>query len=78
MKPRNFLDETPKRHFVGLSIEPFLKACKMGFSFPAFYEHIVYIDFLIPPYLLAKHLIHQSLIGGICILQSEWHAFVAI
>ena len=50
----------------------------MGFSFPTFYKHIVYIDFHIPPYLLGEHLIHQSLIGGTCILLSEWHDFVVI
>ena len=50
----------------------------MGFSFPTFYKHIVYIDFHIPPYLLGEHLIHQSLIVGAYILQSERHDFVAI
>ena len=61
-----------------LSIEPLLKVYKMGFRFPAFYEHIIYIDFHIPHYVLVEHLIHQSLIGGTCILQFERHEFVAI
>ena len=50
----------------------------MGFSFPTFYEYIVYVDFHIPPYLLVEHLIHQSLIVGTCILQPKRRDFVAI
>ena len=68
-----------KLHFVPFqSIKRLLKVYKMGFSFPTFYEYIVYVDFHIPPYLLVEHLFHQCLIGGTSILQPERREFVAI
>ena len=41
----------------------------MSFCFPAFYEHVIYIDLHISAYLLVENLVYQSLERGICILQ---------
>ena len=43
----------------------------------AFYQYIVYVDLNVPPNLMCKHLVHQPLIRGAHVLESEWHYFVA-
>ena len=43
----------------------------------AFYQYIVYVDLNISPNLMCKHLVHQPLIYGADVLESEWHYFVA-
>ena len=43
----------------------------------AFHQHVVYINLHIPPNLVGKHLVHQSLIRRPCVFESEWHYFVA-
>ena len=42
-----------------------------------FYQHVVYINLNVPPNLICEHLIHQPLICGSRILESERHYFVA-
>ena len=43
----------------------------------AFYQHVIYINLHIPPNLVCKHLVYQSLVRCPCVLESEWHHFVA-
>ena len=50
----------------------------MIFLFFALNEHVVHIDLYVPPNLLAKHPIYQSLVCGPRILQTERHNPVAI
>ena len=49
----------------------------MAVFFLGLHQHIVDVDFDIPADLVVEHSVHQSLIGGSGILQSEWHHFVA-
>ena len=38
-----------------------------------FYQHVIYVHLHSCAYLLLEHPVHQPLIGGSCILESEWH-----
>ena len=50
----------------------------MVLFFFTFNEHIVHIYFYVPPNLLAKHLVYQSLVCGSRVLQIKRHNSVAI
>ena len=43
----------------------------------AFYQHVIHVDLKVHPNLMCKHLVHQPLIRGACVLKSEQHYFVA-
>ena len=43
----------------------------------SFYQHVVNVDLGIPPDLVCKHLVHESLIHRACVLKAERHHFVA-
>ena len=43
-----------------------------------FYQHVIYVYFHSCAYLLLEHPVHQPLIGGSCILESERHYTIAI
>ena len=43
----------------------------------ALYKHVIYIHFDVSPNLWGKHLVYKPLVCCPCILQSEWHDFVA-
>ena len=58
-------------------IESLLEVIQMVILPNAFYQHIIYVDLNIPLNLMCKHLVHQPLICGVCVLESEWHHFVA-
>ena len=42
----------------------------------AFYQHVIYINLHIPPNLVRKHLVHQSLVHQPSVFESEWHYLV--
>ena len=46
--------------------------------FSTFDEHAIHIHLYIPPNLLAKHLVYQSLVRGPHVLQTKRHNPVAI
>ena len=37
----------------------------------SFYQHVVNVDLDIPPDLVCKHLVHESLIHRACVLKAE-------
>ena len=41
-----------------------------------FHEHVIYIDFYIPPNLWTKHAVNQTLICCPCILQTKGHHLI--
>ena len=43
-----------------------------------FYQHVIYVHLYSCAYLLLEHPVHQPLIGGSCILESEWHHMITI
>ena len=43
----------------------------------AFYQYVIYINLHIPPNLVHKHLVHQSLVRCPSVFESEWHYLVA-
>ena len=45
--------------------------------FLGFDQHVVDIDFDVSTDLVVEYSVHQSLVGGSCVLQSKWHHFVA-
>ena len=67
--------------FFGFTLIPRFSKYRMflgGFGFLAFHDHVVHIDLHIPAYLLAEHLVYQSLVRCTCVLQPKQHDFVAI
>ena len=42
----------------------------------AFYQHVVHVNLHIPPNLICEHFVHQLLIRGSRVLESERHYFV--
>ena len=48
----------------------------MNFLVLALHQHIVYVDFYIPPNLWTKHVVNQPLICCPCILQTERHYLI--
>ena len=81
MNPRNFLAITLNAHSFGVvrskGIKVFLEVVQMVIFLLAFYQNVCHVDLNIPPNLMCKHLVHQSLIRGTHVLDSEWHYFVA-
>ena len=43
----------------------------------AFYQYVVSIDLNISSYPMCKHLVHKPLVCCTCILEVNWHYFVA-
>ena len=50
----------------------------MLFSYTAFDEHVVHIDFHVPPYLIGKDFVDHLLKSGPSILQAKWHDLIAV
>ena len=48
----------------------------MASFFLAVYQHVVDLDFYIPPYLVMEHSVHKPLVDGSCVFQPEWHNLV--
>ena len=49
----------------------------MTLFFLGFYQHVVEVNFDVSTNLVMKHSVHEPLVGGSYVLQSEWHYPVA-
>lgn len=52
-------------------LQAILQICSMATPFSSFYNYVVYIDLQVLPYLVEKHNIHESLVGGTIVLKAE-------
>ena len=51
----------------------YVKLCSGRFD-----QHVIYVYFHCCAYLLLEHPVHEPLIGGSCVLESEWHDAITV
>lgn len=44
----------------------------------SFHNHVVYIDLKVSPYMLKKHCIWHSLVGGSSVLENKWYNLIIL
>ena len=84
MNPRNFSYHYPKHtlawvqfHVIRLEgVKGLLKIVQVVILPYTLYQHVIHVNFHIPPNMMCEHFVHQPLIRSTCVLEPEWHHFV--
>ena len=58
-------------------VERLLEVAQVVVLLYAFYQHVIHLNLHISTNMVCRHSVHQPLVRGFCVLESERHHFIA-